>query len=67
MQAAGVVEKTIIPWMQSFELDFLGIYATYESLIPQIIVLITIIVFSSLYVKKNKKILAELKKKEGKE
>ena len=67
LQAAGVVEKTIIPWMQSFELDFLGIYATYESLIPQIIVLITIIVFSSLYVKKNKKILAELKEKEGKE
>ena len=64
LQAAGVVGKTIIPWMQSFELDFLGIYATYESLIPQIIVLITIIVFSSLYVKKNKKILAELKKKE---
>ncbi|UTY33555.1 FTR1 family iron permease [Treponema putidum] len=65
LQAAGVVSKTIIPWMQSFELDFLGIYATYESLIPQIIVLVAIIVFSSLYVKKNKKILAELKKKEG--
>ena len=38
LQAAGVVNKTVIPWM-GFEMDFLGIYATYESLIPQIIVL----------------------------
>ena len=64
LQAAGVVGKTIIPWMQSLEVDFLGIYATYESLIPQLVVLTAIIVFFVLYVKKNKKILAELKKKE---
>ena len=63
LQAAGVVDKTIIPWMQSLEVDFLGIYATYESLIPQLVVLTAIIVFFVLYVKKNKKILAELKRK----
>ena len=63
LQAAGVVGKTIIPWMQSLEVDFLGIYATYESLIPQLVVLTAIIVFFVLYVKKNKKILAELKRK----
>ncbi len=63
LQAAGVVGKTIIPQLQNFEADFLGIYATYESLIPQIIVLIAIILCSVLYAKKNKKILAELKNK----
>ncbi len=67
LQAAGVVGKTIIPWMQNFEVDLLGIYATYESLIPQIIVLTAIIVFFVLYIKKTKKILAELKTKNGEE
>ena len=53
LQAAGVVNKTVIPWM-GFEMDFLGIYATYESLIPQIIVLAVIIIMSVVYAKKNK-------------
>lgn len=53
LQAAGVVNKTVIPWM-GFEMDFLGIYATYESLIPQIIVLAVIITMSVVYAKKNK-------------
>ena len=59
LQAAGVVNKTVIPWM-GFEMDFLGIYATYESLIPQIIVLAVIITMSVVYAKKNKKQRAQI-------
>ncbi|AIW90026.1 MULTISPECIES: FTR1 family protein [unclassified Treponema] len=59
LQAAGVVNKTVIPWM-SFEMDFLGIYATYESLIPQIIVLAVIITMSVVYAKKNKQQRAQI-------
>ena len=59
LQAAGVVNKTIIPWM-GFEMDFLGIYATYESLIPQIIVLAVIITMSVVYAKKNKQQRAQI-------
>lgn len=59
LQAAGVVNKTVIPWM-GFEMDFLGIYATYESLIPQIIVLAVIIIMSVVYAKKNKQQRAQI-------
>ena len=59
LQAAGVVNKTVIPWM-GFEMDFLGIYATYESLIPQIIVLAVIITMSVVYAKKNKQQRAQI-------
>ena len=65
LQAAGVVGKTGISWMTHFELDFLGIYATYESLIPQCIVLAVIIISSAVYACKNKKRLAELKAQNG--
>ena len=60
LQAAGVVNKTTIPWL-GFEFDFLGIYATYESFIPQLIVLALIVAMSILYAQKNKKQLAQLK------
>ena len=60
LQAAGVVNKTAIPWL-GFEFDFLGIYATYESFIPQLIVLALIVAMSILYAQKNKKQLAQLK------
>ena len=59
LQAAGVIGKTAIPWM-SFEMDFLGIYATYESLVPQFVVLTVIVISSVMYARKNKKRLAEL-------
>ena len=65
LQAAGVVNKTIIPWM-GFEMDFLGIYATYESLIPQIIVLAVIITMSVVYAKKNKKQRAQIEAEKAK-
>ena len=60
LQAAGVVNKTVIPWL-GFEFDFLGIYATYESLIPQLVVLALIVAMSVVYAQKNKKQLAQLK------
>ena len=59
LQAAGVVNKTAIPWL-GFEFDFLGIYATYESLIPQLVVLALIVAMSVVYAQKNKKQLAQL-------
>ena len=65
LQAAGVVNKTVIPWM-GFEMDFLGIYATYESLIPQIIVLAVIITMSVVYAKKNKQQRAQIEAEKAK-
>ena len=65
LQAAGVVNKTVIPWM-GFEMDFLGIYATYESLIPQIIVLAVIITMSVVYAKKNKQQRAPIEAEKAK-
>lgn len=65
LQAAGVVNKTLIPWM-GFELDFLGIYATYESLIPQIVVLAVIIMMSVVYATKNKKQRAQIEAEKAK-
>ena len=65
LQAAGVVNKTVIPWM-SFEMDFLGIYATYESLIPQIIVPAVIITMSVVYAKKNKQQRAQIEAEKAK-
>lgn len=65
LQAAGVVNKTVIPWM-GFEMDFLGIYATYESLIPQIVVLVVIIVISVVYAKQNKKQRAPIEAEKAK-
>jgi len=65
LQAAGVVNKTVIPWM-GFEMDFLGIYATYESLIPQIIVLTVIIIISVMYAKKSKKQDAQIEAEKAK-
>ena len=64
LQAAGV-NKTVIPWM-GFEMDFLGIYATYESLIPQIIVLAVIITMSVVYAKKNKQQRAQIEAEKAK-
>ncbi|MGP1489678.1 MAG: FTR1 family iron permease [Treponema sp.] len=65
LQAAGVVNKTLIPWM-GFEFDFLGIYATYESLIPQIVVLAVIIMMSVVYARKNKKQRAQIEAEKAK-
>ncbi|MGP1521504.1 MAG: FTR1 family iron permease [Treponema sp.] len=63
LQEAGWIAKTPVAWMKGFEVDLLGLYATYESLIPQVIVLLLIIALAVYYQVKNKKELnARLKK-----
>ncbi|MGP1415321.1 MAG: FTR1 family iron permease [Treponema sp.] len=63
LQEAGWIAKTPVAWMKGFEVDLLGLYATYESLIPQVIVLLLIVALAVYYQVKNKKELnARLKK-----
>ena len=39
LQEADVIGRTIIPWMNGFNFELLGIYDRYENLIPQLIML----------------------------
>ncbi|MFC2716639.1 MAG: FTR1 family protein [Stomatobaculum longum] len=39
LQEADVIGRTIIPWMNGFHFEILGIYDRYENLIPQLILL----------------------------
>ena len=39
LQEADVIGRTIIPWMNGFNFELLGIYDRYENLIPQLILL----------------------------
>lgn len=39
LQEADVIGRTIIPWMNGFHFELLGIYDRYENLIPQLILL----------------------------
>jgi len=56
-QEAGLLGRTTVSWMGSFEIDALGIYATYESIIPQFIVLCLIIGLATFARMKSKKAL----------
>ena len=62
LQEAGWIAKTPVVWMKGFEVDLLGLYATYESLIPQLIVFALIVAIAIYYQVKNKKELANVKK-----
>lgn len=62
LQEAGLITRHAVGWMNGFEIDLLGIYATYESIIPQFIVLVLIIGLAVFYKMKNKKGLAKIKK-----
>ena len=62
LQEAGWIAKTQIAWMKGFEIDLLGLYATYESLIPQLVVLTLIVVLAVYYQLKNKREFAKIKK-----
>ena len=62
LQEAGLIAKTTVTWMRGFEVDLLGLYATYESLIPQLIVFALIVAIAIYYQVKNKKELANVKK-----
>ncbi len=63
-QEGLVMSNTKIPW-SSFELDILGIYPTYESFIAQMLVILATVISIFWYAKKNKKVLAEVKKAEA--
>lgn len=39
LQEADVIGRTVIPWMNGFNFELLGIYDRYENLIPQLILL----------------------------
>lgn len=62
LQEAGWIAKTPVVWMKGFEIDLLGLYATYESLIPQLVVFALIVAIATYYQVKNKKELANVKK-----
>ena len=62
LQEAGWIAKTPVTWMSGFEIDLLGLYATYESLIPQLIVFALIVVLAVYYQVRNKKELSNIKK-----
>ncbi len=61
LQEAGMVPKTAVGWMGNFNVDLLGIYATYESIIPQFIILLITAGLAAWYIKKSKSRTEELK------
>ena len=61
LQEAGMVPKTAVGWMGNFNVDLLGIYATYESIIPQFIILLITAGLAAWYIKKSKRRTEELK------
>ena len=54
-QEAGWITRTPVTWMGNFEIDLLGVYATYESIIPQFIILLIIVALAVFYNMKGKK------------
>ncbi len=63
LQEADVIGRTVIPAMNGFQFDLLGIYDRVETLIPQVMVLVITFISIILHQKNNKKIRAELEKK----
>ena len=61
LQEAGWIAKTPVKWMNGFEIDLFGLYATYESLIPQLIVFVLIIALAVYYQVKSRKELTKMK------
>ena len=62
LQEAGLITKTAVSWMGNFNIDLLGIYATYESIIPQFIILVITVILSIVAVKKSRKLTQEIQK-----
>ncbi|EOH8750352.1 FTR1 family protein [Enterococcus faecalis] len=56
LQEADVFTQTFVPWMNGFSFDFLGIYDMYESLIPQLILIVITVIIFIKYTKGGKKI-----------
>ena len=54
LQEADVIGRTVIPWMNGFNFELLGIYDRYENLIPQLILLALTIFTYRYQLGKNK-------------
>ncbi len=63
LQEAGLIERTEITWMNGFNIELLGFYDRYETLIPQIVLLLITLVTIYLQMKANKRKRAELQAK----
>ena len=59
-QEAGLISRTTVGWMGNFEIDALGIYATYESIVPQIIVLFLVVGLATFARMRSKKVLQDV-------
>ena len=54
LQEADVIGRTVIPWMNGFNFELLGVYDRYENLIPQLILLVLTIFTYRRQLGKNK-------------
>lgn len=62
LQEADLIGRTIIPWMNGFTIEILGIYDRVETLLPQVILIVITIVTVIVQIKRNKIKRAELEK-----
>ncbi len=62
LQEADLIGRTIIPWMNGFAIDILGIYDRVETLLPQVILIVITIVTVIVQIKRNKIKRAELER-----
>ncbi len=65
LQEADVIGRTVVGWMNGFSFELLGIYDRVETLVPQVIVLILMIVSLVVHSNNNKKMRAKLEKEQG--
>ena len=59
LQEADVIDRTIITAMNGFTIDLLGIYDRLETIIPQILLVVIIVITFILQMNKNKKMLQD--------
>ena len=62
LQEADLIGRTIIPWMNGFTIEILGIYDRVETLLPQVILMVITIVTVIVQIKRNKIKRAELER-----
>ncbi len=60
LQEADVIDRTIITAMNGFTIDLLGIYDRLETIIPQILLVVLIVITFILQMNKNKKMLQDV-------
>ena len=62
LQEADLIGRTIIPWMNGFTIEILGIYDRVETLLAQVILIVITIVTLIVQIKRNKIKRAELER-----